>query len=502
MSAEHRSPQDTLLAAVDLGSNSFRLQIARTMREQIYPLDSLSEKVRLAGGLDDADILDEASQRRALECLHRFSERLRGFQKRSVRAVATNTLRIAKNADSFLKHAERALGFPIEVVAGLEEARLIYLGVSHGLPFSGDPRLVVDIGGGSTEFIIGAGFQPKLMESLHMGCVGYSLKFFPSGKITKKNLSEATLAAQGELQTIETAFSSRNYAEAVASSGTARALQDIFKLNGYSNGEITHDALEALRAAVLKAGDWRALELAGLRADRAPVLAGGLAIMSAVMTELDIAQMSVATGALREGILHDLLGRFHHHDQREATVEEFMRRYHIDPAQAKRVAALAVELLRQLDPDLDAAHVRWAAMLHEIGISVSHSGYHKHSAYIIQNADMPGFSRSDQHTLAGLVLGHRGSLKKMLGLPVELARPLVALRIAALIYRSRRGLELPPLYLASRKQRVELRVDEAWLEAHPLTAAALSAEVNEWENLNFELRIVATRERRQSLGNL
>jgi exopolyphosphatase/guanosine-5'-triphosphate,3'-diphosphate pyrophosphatase len=485
--------QESLVAAVDLGSNSFRLQVARTMGDQIYPLDSLSEKVRLAGGLDSAKRLDDASQERALACLNRFAERLRKFPKRSVRAVATNTFRVAKNGAAFLKRAQAALGFPIEVVGGREEARLIYLGVSHSLPPSSEPRLVVDIGGGSTEFIIGDGFVPRKMESLYMGCVGYSLRFFPDGKINKKNLSQAILAARGELQAIALDFSSEQHGEAVASSGTARALQDILKLNGYSNGELTPDGLEALRAVMLKAGDWRALDLPGLRADRAPVLAGGFAIMSAVLSELEIEQMIVTTSAMREGILYDLLGRFHHNDQRETTVEEFMRRYHVDRAQAERVAALAREFLSQLDGELDATHLDWAARLHEIGISVAHSGYHKHSAYIIQNADMPGFSQSDQEALAMLVLGHRGSLKKLPELDEPQWKPIIALRIAALIYRSRRDLKLPPITLTAKKESVNLRVDEAWLDANPLTCAALLAEVDEWKMRKVELQVNPTR---------
>jgi exopolyphosphatase/guanosine-5'-triphosphate,3'-diphosphate pyrophosphatase len=477
-----------VLAAVDLGSNSFRLQVARTMGDQVYPLDSLSEKVRLAGGLDEAGILDSASQERAVACLERFAERLRGFPKHSVRAVATNTLRVAKNAESFLKRAQDALGFPIEVVSGHEEARLIYLGVSHGLPPATEPRLVVDIGGGSTEFIIGVGYEPKKLESLHMGCVGFSLRFFPDGKINRKNLTQATLAAQGEIQAISADFARTDYSEAIASSGTARALEDILRLNRFSSGEITMQALDKLRTAVLAAGDWRSLQLEGLRADRAPVLAGGLAIMTAILSELEIEEMTVATGALREGILYDLLGRFHYRDQREATVEEFVRRYHVSAAQAQRVAALALDLLKQLHPDLDPSPVRWAAMLHEIGVSVSHSGYHKHSAYIVQNADMPGFSTSEQQMLAALVLGHRGSLKKLVALPEGLAPQLLALRLAALFYRSRRDSELPALRLVGQKNAVELHIDEEWLDSHPLTSAALDAECGEWKTL--ELRVV------------
>lgn len=479
---------ESLLAAVDLGSNSFRLQIARTMGEQVYPLDSLSEKVRLAGGLDSANRLDDAAQERALACLGRFAERLRQFPKRSVRAVGTNTLRVAKNGAAFLKRAQATLGFPIEVVGGREEARLIYLGVAHSLPPSDEPRLVVDIGGGSTEFIIGQGFTPRKMESLYMGCVGYTLKFFADGKIGKKNLSQATLAARRELQEIALDFSGNN--EAVASSGTARALHDILKLNGYSGGEITQEALDKLSATLLKAGDWRDLDLPGLRDDRAPVLAAGLAIMSAVLSELEIERMIVANSAMREGILYDLLGRFHRNDPREATVEEFMRRYHVDRAQAMRVARLAQELLRGLDPDLDAAHLEWAAKLNEIGISVAHSGYHKHSSYILQNADMPGFSQSDQVALATLVLGHRGSLKKQ---PEELFdepsqwKPLLALRLASLIFRSRRDLKLPALALSAKKQGAELKIDEAWLDAHPLTASALEDEIGEWKKLDLKV---------------
>src|SRR5688500_3112278 len=334
------------LAAVDLGSNSFHLQVARVVADQLYPLDALREPIRLGAGLTRDKRLDEGSQERALECLKRFGERLRGFDPHAVRAVGTNTLRVAKNAPAFLKHAQTALGFPIEVVAGREEARLIYLGVSHSMPASKDKRLVVDIGGGSTEFIIGRGFKPLKLESIYMGCVSYSLKYFPDGRITKAAMKQAELAARIELQTIIAEFAKGKWQHAVGSSGSARALAEILHMNGYAEGGITAEGLDRLRSAMIKAGDLGRLGLEGLRTDRIPVLPGGLAIMSAALSELGIESMTVAAGSMRQGILYDMLGRFQHNDMRDVTVSQFMQRYHVDSKQARRVANLALVLYR------------------------------------------------------------------------------------------------------------------------------------------------------------
>ena len=389
------------LAAVDLGSNSFHLQVARVVGDQIYPLDSLREPIRLGAGLNREKRLDEASQQRALECMKRYGERLRGFDPHGVRAVGTNTLRVAKNAAAFLKQAEAALGCPIEVVAGREEARLIYVGVAHSLPASRDKRLVVDIGGGSTEFIIGRGLKPLRLDSLYMGCVSYSLKYFPEGQVTKSAMKQAELAARNELQTMVAGFTKGQWQQAVGSSGTARALAEILQLNGYSEAGITPDGLDRLRSVMIKAEDVGQLELAGLRSDRSPVLPGGIAIMLAVLSELGIESMVVAEGSMRQGILYDLLGRVQHHDMRDVTVSQFMQRYHVDSKQARRVANLALALFQRFTAGVEdvneaAPHyLAWAAKLHEIGISVAYSGYHKHSAYIVQNADMPGFSKME-----------------------------------------------------------------------------------------------------------
>ncbi|SEL35032.1 exopolyphosphatase [Nitrosovibrio tenuis] len=494
------------LAAVDLGSNSFRLQVARVVGKQIYPLDSLREMVRLAAGLTADQRLDEESQARALDCLRRFGERLRGFPPHAVRAVGTNSLRVAKNAASFLKKAEAAIGFPIEVIAGHEEARLIYLGVAHSLRPSNDNRLVVDIGGGSTEFIIGNRLKPIKLESLYMGCVSYSRLFFPDGKITRGTMRRAELAARNEMQAIATDFSAAHWQDAFGSSGTARALGDIITLNKLGNagndGDITLEGLENFRDYLLKAGDIKKLEIAGLPADRAPVIPGGFAIMSAAFSELGIRRMSQAMGALRQGVLYDLLGRFHKHDMREITVRQFMQRYRVDSAQAGRVESLALLLGKQLlthvanDAEEPLRILSWSARLHEVGISVAHSGYHKHSAYILANADMPGFSRREQERLSALTLAHRGAVIKArdrITDPMDFAL-LFALRLAALFHRCRSDIQLPQLEVHWNNSDFTLLIEPGWLERNPLTDTALSTEIEQWAALDFNLRVKHDRE--------
>lgn len=487
-----------LIAAVDLGSNSFRLQVGRVIGNQIYPLDSLKEPVRLAAGLNAERALDDASQARALDALARFGERLRGFPGDAVRAVATNTLRVAKNVSSFLPRAEAALGMPIEVISGREEARLIYLGVAHSLPNPRSQQLVVDIGGGSTEFIVGRNFTPIHLESLYMGCVGFSLRYFPDGRVDKASMKAAELAARKEIQAIVHTYRKTGWDEAVGSSGTAKALVDLLEMNGLSAGGITADGLDRLCAMLLRAGDAGRLQLAGLRADRVPVLPGGLAIMSAVFKEFALEQMVFSEGALRLGVLYDLLGRYHHDDLREATVNLFMRRYEVDGEQASRVARTATRLLGQLlpetqgDPDNpDMLSLTWAARLHEIGVSLAHASYHKHSAYILANADMPGFSRRDQVRLSRLVLAHRGKLERVVP-ELDQSRDwslIFALRMAALLHRARDDVAEPPVRAALVARGFQLKIDANWLAALPLTAAAIDEEIRQWAGIGIELRV-------------
>ena len=482
------------LGAVDLGSNSFHLAIGRVVDDQVYPLDSLKETVRLATGLTADKTLDAAAQDRALGTLKRFSERLAGMPREAVRVVGTNALRIAKNAGPFLKRAEATLGFPIEVISGREEARLIYVGVVHSLPPANHNRLVVDIGGGSTEFIIGHKMKAKATESLYMGCVSFTGRFFGDGRIDKKSLKQAELAAREQVQSIAAHYQREGWRESVGSSGTARSIADVLQRNGQSDGSITREGLAWLRERLLDAGELKKLTLLGLREDRIPVVAGGFAIMAGIFDELQLQAMTVATGALRDGVLWDLLGRVHHRDIREVTVEQFAKRYHVEPAQAQRVASLARQLRSGIGDDLAdrADDLEWAARLHEIGMSIAQGGYHKHSAYVLAYADMPGFSRQEQAWLSNLVLAQRGKLLKMRGAfddDTELAACAFCLRVAVILHRSRRTLKLPAIRASLRGRSFRLSIDASWLASETLAALALDGECAQWKSVGWDLEV-------------
>lgn len=503
-----------------MGSNSFRLQVGRIVGNQIYPLDGLKETVRLAAGLTPDKHLDEASQQRALAALAQFGERLRDFAPDAVRAVATDTLRVARNAPQFLRQAEAALGFPIEIIAGREEARLIYLGVAHSLPNPQIRSLIVDIGGGSTECIIGQNIKPLQLESLYMGCVNFSLRFFPEGRVNKRGMQEAELAASRELQTIVKAYRDTRWDAAVGSSGTAKAICDILALNAYADGTITRRGLERLRNRLVQAGGAAHSGLKGMRSDRIPVIAGGVAIMSAVFKEFDLDEMSFSEGALRLGVLYDLLGRYHHEDMREATVKRFMQRYEVDAQQAERVCKMALKLFRQLrstdlvEDSATAKLLAWAARLAEVGVSVAHAGFHKHSAYVLANADMPGFSKRDQAMLSRLVLAQRGKLERVQALMEMPPRarptgegllrggpagayalpdylPIFCLRVAALLHRARDDAPVPEVEVSITAKGYELHIDRAWLANAPLTAAVLASEAEQWASVDIEFRVRA-----------
>lgn len=486
------------IAAVDLGSNSFRLQMAKVVDDQLFMHDSLREMVRLGAGLGKDKFLSQDAMQRAVDCLRRFGERLRGLDPHGVRAVATNTFRVARNAPELMERAQEALGFPIEIIAGREEARMIFVGVSHSLPPFTDKRLVIDIGGGSTEFIVGQEFEPKEMESLFMGCVSYSMRYFDDGKFSEGNLRRAEIAARTEIQGIRRNFSSGHWKEAVGSSGSARALGEIMRLNGLSDGTITRSGLAELKTLLLKAREIRKLDLPGLSDERKLVIAGGFSIMSAAFAELGIEQMTVANGALREGVLYELLGRMHHQDTREATVRQFQRRYHVDGQQAQRVQVLALDLLEQIDQKLEMEpaaawqYLAWAARLHEIGVSIAHTSYHKHSAYIIENADMPGFSRMDQQILGLLLRAQRRSLTKLPSLPThnDHLALIMALRLAVLFHRNRMHTLPPKLELEwGSHRRFELKLEKNWLKENPLTEAELAAESTYWKDINITLAV-------------
>ena len=477
------------LAVVDMGSNSFRLEVGRVEGDQIYRLDTQREMLRIGAGLDNKGNLTADARRAALACLARFGERLAGFHPSVVRAVATNTFRVARNASSFLVQAERVLGFPVDVISGHEEARLIYLGVAHVLPPSSDPRLVVDIGGGSTEFIVGRGLEPQLLDSLKIGCVGMSQRFFPDGVLSSAAFASAETAARAEIEAIARDFARGHWREAYASSGTALALAEILEQNGLSAGGITPAGLARLRHRFIAAGHVSRLKLAALKPERAPVLAGGFAIMIAALAQLDVPRINPVGGALRLGVLYDLLGRSVERDARDATVEQFMTRYRVDRDHAQRVSAMAVALFcgaRQNAHRAAVQQLERAALLHETGFSVSHTGFHKHGAYILRNADMPGFSAGEQERLSWLVLGCRGGLAKVAAMlsDLEFRAQLCALRLAVLFHHARRSTTPSHIALAVGS-KIRFEVPARWLATHPLTEHLLQKEAREWRALGY-----------------
>ena len=486
------APAATMLAVVDMGSNSFRLEVGRVEGDHIFRLDTVRETLRIGAGIDRNGRLTAAAQRAALACLARFAERLRGLHPSAVRAVATQTFRAAKNADAFLPKAAATLGFPIDIIGGHEEARLIYLGVAHVLPASTAPRLVIDIGGGSTEFIIGRGMEPERLDSLKIGCVGMTQRFFPRGELSAAAFKAAETHARAEIEAIANQFDRAHWHEAFASSGTALALAEIVESNGWSSGGITPEGLARMRRRMTSARHVSKLRMEGLKPARAPVLAGGFAVMSAALAELRVERINPVGGALRLGVLYDLLGRTAHRDSRVATVERFIERYRIERAHAQRVAstAKALYLRAAARPDHDAAQrVEWAGWLHEVGVTVSHIGFHKHSAYILQNADMPGFSAGDQERIAQLVLACRGGLDKV---PDALANvhvraQILALRLAVLFHHARRQIAAPRIKLQLRPA-IRLQVPSRWLKAHPQTMHLLDKERAEWAAAGYPIK--------------
>jgi exopolyphosphatase / guanosine-5'-triphosphate,3'-diphosphate pyrophosphatase len=493
-----------LIAAVDMGSSSFRMIVARVEelngQAQIYITDTLREPVRLGAGLDAQKCLDHASQERALSALSRFGERLRSFSTSQVRAVATNAVRVARNAAEFTAKAEAALGFPIDVISGVEEARLVYCGVAHQLPIGQGRRLVVDIGGGSTEFIIGEDYEPVAMESLYIGCVSAAQQYFADGSITARAMKGAIMAARKEVAVLRRQMLELGWTHAVGSSGTARALAELCVANGFTQHGISAEGLRLIREHVTEAGHLDRLTLNGLKADRLPMMPGGLAVMSAVFEELELQQMEVTDGALRQGLLYDMLGRQHNEDMREITVAQFIHRYKIDARHAEQVKLLAMLLFRQLarqEPGLteQLPMLQWAAMLHEIGLSIGHNGHHKHAAYILGNADMPGFSKREQNLLATWVLAHNGKLGKVSEIantPVQWAAPM-CLRLASLFMRRREVEALPDLKARLIEQGMQVSLPRSWLLAHPLTQYSLETEMEQWERIGLNLKLVVRR---------
>ena len=496
-----RATVPDVLAAVDLGSNSFHMVVARYSHGQLVILDRLREMVRLAAGLDDSGRLDDAATERALRCLERFGQRLRAMRADSVRVVGTNALRHARRKRWFLERARAALGHPIEIISGLEEARLIYSGVAHTSPMSPDKRLVMDIGGGSTEVVIGEGFSPLLLESLSVGCVGMTTICFDDGRISQKRFDRARTAVRMELEPIQEAFRKMGWLQAFGSSGTVRVIGDTLRTLNPESPRITLENLSNLAERVIAAGHVDDLDLPGVDAERAPVFPAGLAILLEIVENFAIDRVRIAEGAMREGLLYDLMGRYTDEDARIISVRAMEKRYHVDSSQADRVESTAVGLLEQVESEWGLEDsfaelvLRWAARLHEVGLDIAHSKYHRHSAYLLQHADMPGFPREEQLLLAAMVGGHRRQLSTE---PLEDVLPpwdrqaeylIVLLRLAVLLHRGRSPQPLPEVKLTAKGRTLQLELPQRWMKEHPLTLEDLELERAYLKDAGFRLNI-------------
>jgi exopolyphosphatase/guanosine-5'-triphosphate,3'-diphosphate pyrophosphatase len=489
-----------LLAAIDLGSNSFHMVIARYTLGQLRVVDRLRETVRMADGLDGKGGLSAEARQRALECLARFGQRIRGIPSVRVRALATNTVRQLRSPQAFLMPAETALGHAIEVVSGREEARLIYLGVAHAQPPKPDQRrLVIDIGGGSTEFIIGQGMQTLERESLQAGCIASTRRFFPGGKLSKKRWKDALTEIGAEFQQFATKYRALGWHEALGSSGTHKAISEICASMKLSKGAITAEALPQLRDELLKAKRIEDIDLPGLSPDRRPIIAGGILVLEAAFHALGLQKLLVSKAAMREGILYDILGRASENDLRDESVDALTQRYGIDTVQADQVQRTAMDLFGQveqawgLDPD-DARMLGWAARLHELGLMIAHSGYHVHGSYVLENSDIAGFSRQEQQLLAALVRSHRRNVSKSAfdALPERLllpARRMTALlRLAVLLNRAHEDSPMPALELSADDNRLSLILPQAYIDARPLLRADLIGETDGMAGLGILFR--------------
>ncbi len=486
-----------LLGAVDLGSNSFRVEIGRVEHGRIITQNYWKETVRLAAGFDAQGALTPDIQEKALTALARFHECLAGLPPENVRAVGTQSLRVAKNSAEFLKKAEATLGYPISILSGHEEARLVFKGCTHTLPKSEKRRLIVDIGGASTELVIGRGFTAEKYESFHIGCVETSIRFFSEGVLSEDTINRAIIACTAELSEASVTFGNQEYDEAYGSAGTFSAVSAVCMELGWSeNGEVTLEHLERLKTELLKYRHIEKIKLPGLKPDRKEVIAGGIAILIAVFRALSIRTMRPATGALRVGLLYELLSAVENRDTREMTIERLLSSPRLDREQAKRVTELSEILYLATDPkasEEDHRLLRWAASLHELGTLISTSHYHRHSQYILANADMPGFTRAEQNTLSMIVLGQRGGLAKVRDFIADIRREnqVLAIRLAVIFSHARKNATLPALAIIRENNQVSISLPQAWLDAHPLSAYLLEEECNAWAKIDKIVRLKA-----------
>ncbi len=496
MPLNHSNNKPQEIAAIDLGSNSFHMVIARIVNGALQVLGRLKQRVHLADGLDSNNMLSEEAMERGIACLALFAERLQGFPEENVCIVGTHSLRQAANAEEFLKRAAKVIPYPIEIISGHEEARLIFMGVAHTQPEKGR-KLVIDIGGGTTEMVIGEDFDPLLVESRRMGCVSFARQFFPNGEISKDNFQRARLAAAQKLENMAWQYRIQGWQSALGASGSIKAAHEVLIALGEKDGLITPERLELLRNEVLKYKRFSELALPGLSEDRQAVFVPGLSILCGVFDALAIKQLRLSDGALREGVLYEMEGRFRHQDIRSRTARSLAEHYNIDHEQAYRVLSTVQQLYAQwmaqnsklVHPQLEAL-LNWAAMLHEVGLSINHSGMHRHSAYILQNTNLPGFNQEQQLLLATLVRFHRKGVKldelpRLTLFKKKQYIPLIQiLRLAALLNNQRQSTTTPEsLELETNGFHWILRFPQGYLQQNNLVQLDVEKEQSYWKDV-------------------
>lgn len=506
-STNSADPADGVYAAIDLGSNSFHMLVARHVDGTLQVIDRLREMVRLADAITDDGRLDDLGANRAIDCLMRFGERLRGLEASQVRAVGTNTLRRVGQTDGFLYRAEDALGFPIEVIGGHEEARLIYLGVSEDFGDARQKQLVIDIGGGSTEFIIGQGEETYQLESLEAGCVGITRRFFANGQYNRKSWEKARISVELKIAQIQAQYTATGWDTCIGSSGSFKAIAKVTQAMGLRASGIDLAAIETLREKLLEAGNLDKLDLPDLSSQRKPVFAGGLLVAEAAFRSLGIQSMQVSRSALREGLLRDMIGRSEDHDRRDLTVRQFIERWSLDGEQIKRVTESAAEILAQIEPhhrlnEQAEDWLRWALELHEIGLVISHEGHRKHGAYLLRHASMSGFSLLDQQVISFLVGNQRRRIDQFAldSLPQRL-RPtllvlLLVLRLSIIFNRARQHQSINGLtFTRLSAHGADLNFPRKNLQGAPLTQAELQREQHYFQRIGFTLEVAGLRRR-------
>ena len=483
-----------MFAAIDLGSNSFRLHIGKHDGGVIRVVKSARDPIRLAAGLDAKGNLSDAAIHSALACLNSFRQVLAGFELEAVRVVATSAMRVARNSAAFLPAAEQAIGYPIEIISGEEEGRLIYMGVAQSLAQAAERRLVLDIGGGSTEMILGRGADILRVESFSIGTVGQSLAFFVGGIVNAASYEAAILAARSHFEDGAPPYQRQHWKNAYGSSGTIRAIADIIARNQLGDGLLSVASLAALKQRFIAFGHVSKIDMPGLRPDRAGTIIGGLAILIGLFRELAIEQMTPIEAGLRMGVMWDLYLRSTKRDRREQSVRATMHKFHVDEGRAKRVATDALAIYAQLKPASDTlgTSLRWSGLLHEVGMVVSQTGYHKHAAYIVENADLPGFTTRDQKTMSKLILAQKGNLRKVADALADpdFAKAVLALRLAVLFMHSRIEADFSQLRLRM-KSRIELEIKREWVALHPTVAFWIEKEQELWDEVGIDFSVRA-----------